>query len=222
MKEYQNPNTKSPHYMGDGKAKAILLYIELDANKMDYNPIEMLNYIAQNAIEQSMNAQGQSYIPKNNKPYQKMSGNSRSRRGENPLEIMAFELYPFSSNGIDFNTCETCGSPMPKPLKKCLNCIDGNQSLLSRSPTMAGYRQESKGELDLYKKIQKSIHEQVKDDPELAKYNAISYLELVGGSPSIFGDGYKDFLKDPIKYLDNFVEKTEKIANLNNKNEVKK
>lgn len=122
MKGYQNLSTKSSSYMGSGKARAMLLYVELNGNEMGGSPLEMLNYIAQTAMRQYMNAQKQSSLPKSNTPYQKMIRDLTSMKGRNQLEATVLEPYNFSLDETSFNTCDICGSPVLKPLTKCINC----------------------------------------------------------------------------------------------------
>ena len=49
--------------------------------------------------------------------------------------------------------------------------------------------------------IKESIDEQYKRDPEAAKYNAMKYVEQLRGAPHPGTKEYKDFLDDPIKFL---------------------
>ncbi len=56
-------------------------------------------------------------------------------------------------------------------------------------------------QLSYMNKIKDSVDEQYKKDPDAAKYNAMKYVEQFRGAPHLGTDEYKDFLNDPIKFL---------------------
>jgi len=56
------------------------------------------------------------------------------------------------------------------------------------------------------RRIKESVSEQYETDPETAKYNAMVWAEQMGAAPAKGSPQYKDFLENPIKFIDNAVE----------------
>ncbi|MDP2909142.1 MAG: hypothetical protein Q8N77_05030 [Nanoarchaeota archaeon] len=61
-------------------------------------------------------------------------------------------------------------------------------------------------ELSYLGKVKGSIDELYKKDPDAAKYNAMKYVEQLRGAPHPGSDEYKDFLNDPIKFLNKSID----------------
>lgn len=62
---------------------------------------------------------------------------------------------------------------------------------------------------DHVKRVQESVNELYKKDPEAAKYNAMIWVEQLHGAPFKGSPQYKEFLEDPIKYLGKAMEDVE-------------
>ncbi len=62
---------------------------------------------------------------------------------------------------------------------------------------------------DHLKRIQESIRKQMKIDPENAKYNAMKYAEQFRAAPLPGSPQYKEFLENPIPFLDKVVKDME-------------
>lgn len=62
---------------------------------------------------------------------------------------------------------------------------------------------------DHVKRVWDSVNEQYKTDPETAKYNAMTWAEQLHGAPIKGSPEYKDFLENPMKYLERAVQDAE-------------